>query len=127
MPACILIADDDPLLVKLVEHKLTLRGYRVTSAPDGETALRLVAEAKPDLIVLDAMMPGLDGFEILRRLKQNAVTTSIPVMMLTARKQEKDVVTALNLGVRDYLIKPFLPEELVLRIGKILGEASPPA
>lgn len=119
MPA-ILVVDDNPLMLKLVEHKLTLRGFRVRCAEDGDAALEIVEQEPPDLIVLDAMMPGLSGFEVLQRLKQGP-HAGIPIMMLTARKQERDIVAALSGGAADYLVKPFLPEELVQRIRNLLG------
>ena len=117
----ILIADDDPLLVRLVAYKLEAQGHRVLQAADGEAALALAGEHTPDLIVLDGMMPSIDGFEVLRRLKESAATRDIPVIMLTARRLEKDVVTGLTLGARDYLVKPFIPEELIARLNGILG------
>lgn len=117
----ILIADDDELLVRFMVHKLRGRGFEVVSAADGAQALRLANERKPNLIVLDAMMPELDGFEVLRRLKEAPETSEIPVLMLTARKQARDVVTGLSLGASDYLVKPFMPEELLMRIQKLLG------
>lgn len=116
----ILVVDDDPLIRTLVEHKLRLRGFEVVSAESGEEGLRKVAAKRPDLIVLDAMMPELDGFEVLHRLKQDAATAGIPVIMLTARKQERDIVSALSSGARDYLVKPFMPEELIMRIRNLL-------
>jgi DNA-binding response OmpR family regulator len=124
LSARILIADDDELLVRLVKHKLAARGYDVSEAADGERALYLIHQEKPDLIVLDAMMPVMDGFEVLRRVKKDPLTRAIPVVMLTARNQESDIVAALNIGAEDYLVKPFLPEELVLRIGKALLAAA---
>lgn|SRR5215510_3970360 len=117
----ILVADDDPLVVELVEFKLTSRGYDVLTAADGEAALESSIAHHPDLIVLDAMMPVLDGYEVLRRLRQDGRTRSIPVIMLTARKKEADVLSGLALGAQDYLVKPFIPEELVARIGKLLA------
>jgi DNA-binding response OmpR family regulator len=116
----ILVVDDDPLIRTLVEHKLRLRGFEVVSAESGEAGLKQVAAKRPDLIVLDAMMPELDGFEVLRRLKQDSATAAIPVIMLTARKQESDIVSALSSGARDYLVKPFMPEELIMRIRNLL-------
>jgi len=116
----ILVVDDDPLIRTLIEHKLRQRGFEVTSAESGEEGLRQAAAKRPDLIVLDAMMPELDGFEVLRRLKQDAGTAGIPVIMLTARKQERDIVAALSSGARDYLVKPFMPEELIMRIRNLL-------
>jgi DNA-binding response OmpR family regulator len=119
----ILVVDDDPLIRTLVEHKLRLRGFEVVSAESGEAGLKQVAAKRPDLIVLDAMMPELDGFEVLRRLKQDSATAAIPVIMLTARKQESDIVSALSSGARDYLVKPFMPEELIMRIRNLLPAA----
>ena len=116
----ILVVDDDPLIRTLVEHKLRQRGFEVVSAESGEAGLKQVAAKPPDLIVLDAMMPELDGFEVLRRLKQDTATAAIPVIMLTARKQESDIVSALSSGARDYLVKPFMPEELIMRIRNLL-------
>jgi two-component system, OmpR family, alkaline phosphatase synthesis response regulator PhoP len=116
----ILLVDDDPLLRTLVEHKLRLRGFEVISAESGEEGLKQASIKRPDLIVLDAMLPELDGFEVLQRLKEDEVTQAIPVIMLTARKQETDIVSALSKGARDYLVKPFLPEELVMRIRNLL-------
>lgn len=118
----ILIADDDPLLVELLEYKLEARGYEVLKADDGPSALEAAQKEQPALIVLDAMMPGFDGFEVLRRLKDDETTAGIPVVMLTARKAENDVLQGLSLGAHDYLVKPFMPQELVTRISKILGE-----
>jgi DNA-binding response OmpR family regulator len=123
----ILVADDDPLLVELIEFKLTSRGYDVLTASDGESALASCIAQHPDLLVLDAMMPVLDGYEVLRRLREDGRTRSIPVIMLTARRTESDVLSGLALGARDYLVKPFIPEELVARIGKVLaGEVRTP-
>ncbi|HEV8026387.1 MAG TPA: response regulator [Stellaceae bacterium] len=116
----ILLVDDDPLLRTLVEHKLRLRGFEVISAESGEEGLKQASARRPDVIVLDAMLPELDGFEVLQRLQEDAATQSIPVIMLTARKQETDIVSALSKGARDYLVKPFLPEELVMRIRNLL-------
>ena len=118
----ILIVDDDLLLVKLLQHKLSSNGYETVVAHNGADALRSLAanKAKFDLIVLDAMMPEVDGFEVLRKLGSSPVTKSIPVVMLTARRREQDVVNGLSLGARDYLVKPFMPDELMTRIGRLL-------
>jgi DNA-binding response OmpR family regulator len=122
-PKTILICDDDPLLVDLLEYRLASRGYAVAVAEDGGKALRRLQEMKPDAILLDAMMPVIDGYEVLRKIRENPETAKIPVIMLTARKQEQDIVMALELGANDYLVKPFIPEELVARLGRLL-EAS---
>ncbi|HEY8382392.1 MAG TPA: response regulator [Microvirga sp.] len=116
----IVIADDDALLRSLVEFKLKARGYRVVTAGDGDEALAAIARDKPALVVLDAMMPGPDGFEVLRRMKNEMGLAATPVVMLTARKQESDIVGALQLGASDYLVKPFIPEELAMRIARLI-------
>jgi DNA-binding response OmpR family regulator len=118
---CILVCDDDPLLVDLLDYRLTSRGYDVTIARDGGEALARLQEATPDAIVLDAMMPVADGYEVLRRIREDEALAAIPVIMLTARKQERDIVEALELGASDYIVKPFIPEELVARLGRLLG------
>jgi DNA-binding response OmpR family regulator len=122
-PKTILICDDDPLLVDLLEYRLASRGYTIVVAEDGGKALRRLQEMRPDAILLDAMMPVIDGYEVLRKIKENPDTAGIPVIMLTARKQEQDIVMALELGANDYLVKPFIPEELVARLSRLL-EAS---
>ncbi len=117
----ILICDDDPLLLDLLEHKLSARGYRVVTAGDGREALRLIDAGRPDAVVLDAMMPVVDGPEVLRRIRARPELASLPVVMLTARRQEKDIVGALALGASDYVVKPFIPEELVVRLGRLVA------
>ncbi|RCL87401.1 response regulator [Hyphomonas sp.] len=114
----ILVADDDRLLRGLLEHKLAVAGFEVDVAEDGGAALELARTMKYDLMVLDAMMPVMDGFEVLRRLKNDPDTASLPVVMLTARRGEHDVLDALERGAAEYLTKPFIPDELVLRIRK---------
>ncbi len=116
----VLVADDDQLLQQLVSHKLQQRGCETRGVENGEALIAAVKAEAPDLIVLDAMMPMMDGFEALRRLRADPASASIPVIMLTARKGEQDVVTALNLGADDFLAKPFLPEELALRVRSLL-------
>ncbi|HZF43280.1 MAG TPA: response regulator [Sphingomonadaceae bacterium] len=112
----ILIADDDELLAALVQFKLEAAGHRVVVARDGAAALAQVSRQRPDLVVLDAMMPVLTGSEVLARLKGDPATASVPVIMLTARRAQDDVVSALRAGAADYLTKPFIPEELVARV-----------
>lgn len=119
--ARILIADDDPLLRSLLQHKLAAEDHQIFSSEHGGEVLDMVKDHAPDLIVLDAMMPVMDGFEVLRRLKAAASTRNIPVIMLTALKREQDVVGGLQLGAADYLAKPFIPEELVQRIRRLLA------
>lgn len=114
----VLIADDDPLLRQILEHKLATSGYRVVAVEDGRAALDAAAE-KPSVIVLDAMMPVMDGFETLRRLKADPNLKAITVVMLTALKRDEDIVSALKLGAADYLAKPFNPDELVVRLQRL--------
>lgn len=121
----ILIADDDPLLRALLQHRLTADGNNVIALEDGSQVLDVVRDQSPDLIVLDAMMPVMDGFEILRRLKSGPEATEAPVLMLTALRREDDIISALQLGAADYLIKPFIPNELSQRILRILDAAVP--
>lgn len=123
----ILVCDDDPLLVELMEFRLKAKGYDVVTAPDGEEALRKVASERPSLVVLDAMMPRLDGFAVLGRIKDDAELADTPVIMLTARKSEKDIVSALERGADDYLVKPFIPDELLTRLSKLLARRQPKA
>jgi DNA-binding response OmpR family regulator len=122
--AKILICDDDPLLLELIGFRLQAKGYEVVRAVDGAEALAKAETEYPDLIVLDAMMPKSDGFEVLARLKGNALMSDTPVIMLTARKSEKDIVSALEKGADDYLVKPFIPEELLARLSRLLARKS---
>jgi DNA-binding response OmpR family regulator len=119
----VLIADDDPLLRAILEHKLTAAGHTVTSVENGREALDRAELDHPDIIVLDAMMPVMDGFEALRRLKSNPAMHDVEVVMLTALKREEDVVSALKLGAADYLAKPFNPDELVARLERLARSA----
>ncbi len=119
----VLVCDDDELLVDLLSHRLASKGYDVIVAHDGGEAMERLASSTPDVIVLDAMMPVLDGHEVLRRVREDPALTQIPVLMLTARKQEGDILGALELGASDYMVKPFIPEELVARLSRLLGTA----
>lgn len=120
----ILLAEDEPQTAQLIQFKLKQAGYTVVHAPDGEQLLALVGSVKPVLIILDGLMPVFDGFEVLRRLKEDPRHKHIPVIMLTARSRDKDVVSGLELGAADYIIKPFSPSELVARVRKVLGPAA---
>ncbi len=122
MPKTILVCDDDPLLVDIVKFRLAARGYDVDVAEDGGDALERIVARKPDAIVLDYMMPVMDGVALLRRLREDPETRQIPVIMLSARNQEADVVGALELGASDYMVKPFIPEELVVRLTRLLDQ-----
>ncbi len=116
----ILVADDQPTLRRVVRKHLVGQGFDVVEAADGEEVLRKVAEFSPDLLVLDVMMPGMDGFQVLERLQAVPGTMNIPVVFLTARASERDRIQGLSLGAHDYVSKPFSLSELSLRIGKLL-------
>jgi DNA-binding response OmpR family regulator len=115
--ATILLVEDETELARLVARELAAAGYGVRHAPDGPTALRLFAEEPPDLVVLDWLLPGVDGLEVLRRLRQHSAA---PVLMLTARAEEVDRVVGLEVGADDYLTKPFGMRELVARVRALL-------
>jgi two-component system phosphate regulon response regulator PhoB len=117
----ILVVDDEPEAVELVEFNLKQAGYAVMTAADGAEALKKVRGQTPDLVVLDVMLPEMDGFEICKALRLDPATAKIPIIMLTAKAAEIDRVLGLELGADDYLTKPFSPRELLLRIKKILS------
>ena len=112
--------DDEPDIVALVVYHLAKSGYRVSSAASGPGALDAARREQPALIVLDLMLPGCSGFDVLEQLRADVATRDIAVLMLTARKDEPDRIRGLSLGADDYLTKPFSPPELVLRVGAIL-------
>ncbi len=116
----VLVADDEPNLVRFVRTNLESVGYSVLCAADGTTALRLSEEANPNLIMLDVMLPDMDGFEVCRRIREYS---DVPIIMLTARGDEADKVTGLNAGADDYLTKPFGAEELLARVKALLRRA----
>lgn len=116
----VLIVEDEPDILELVSYNLEQAGFEVIAAESGEEGLRLAEEKLPSLVALDLMLPGLDGLEVCRLLKQKARTRDIPVLMLTARAEEVDRIVGLELGADDYVVKPFSPRELVLRIKAIL-------
>jgi DNA-binding response OmpR family regulator len=120
----VLICDDDALLVELVRYRLTASGYAVDSAGDGVEGERLLRENGYDAVVLDAMMPAVDGYELLRRIRETPGTRRTPVIMLSARRREEDIVAALKLGANDYVVKPFIPEELVARLARLVDGAA---
>ena len=116
----VLVVEDEPDIAALIAYQLTRDGFRVETAASGPEALKAVNREVPDLVVLDRMLPGLSGDEVLKALKQEANTQTIPVLMLTAKKEQEDRITGLELGADDYLTKPFSPRELVLRCQAIL-------
>ncbi len=117
----ILVVDDEARIVKLVRDYLERAGFEVLTARDGETALHLARREQPDLIVLDLMLPGMDGLDVCRRLRQES---SVPIIMLTARVEEVDRIVGLELGADDYVTKPFSPREVVARVRATLRRAS---
>ena len=117
----VLVADDDPDILDLVRYRLERSGYAVATAADGSEAVRLAGELAPALAVLDVMMPGLTGFEVTRKLREDPRTARIPVILLTARAQEADVQEGFAAGADDYLRKPFSPRELSARVQAVLG------
>ena len=117
----VLVADDDADILALVSFRLQRAGYDVVQAGDGEEALRLAREQRPDLAVLDVMMPRLTGDEVTRQLRASEETSRIPVILLTARVQEADVARGFEAGADDYIKKPFSPQELRARVQAILG------
>jgi len=116
----ILVVDDEPEAVELLEFNLRQAGYDVVAAKDGAEALKKARAVLPGLIVLDLMLPEVDGLEVCKMLRRDPATTSIPIMMVTAKAAEIDRILGLELGADDYLTKPFSPRELVLRVKKIL-------
>jgi DNA-binding response OmpR family regulator len=118
----ILVVDDEEHIIELVELYLRKEGYRVVSAQDGDAAIEKFSVEKPDLLVLDIMLPGADGLDVLRQVRK---TSRVPVIMLTARESEVDKVVGLELGADDYLTKPFSARELVARVKAVLRRAKP--
>jgi two-component system phosphate regulon response regulator PhoB len=119
-----LVVDDEPEAVELASFNLAQAGYDVRSAADGAEAIRKARSLAPSLIVLDIMLPEVDGFEVCKMLRRDPSTASIPILMLTAKAAEVDRVLGLELGADDYLVKPFSPRELVLRIKNLLQRRS---
>lgn len=119
-PQTVLVVEDERDILDVVSFSLKQAGYKVVTASDGAEGLRLARTERPDLLVLDLMLPGMDGKEVCRRLKQSDATGQIPVLMLTALASETDRVVGFELGADDYLTKPFSPRELVLRVHAIL-------
>jgi two-component system phosphate regulon response regulator PhoB len=116
----VLVVDDEPDIAGLVAYHLAKAGYRVTTAGDGSEALARARAERPDLVVLDLLLPGRSGLEVLADLRRGEETRHMGVILLTARKEEQDRIAGLELGADDYLAKPFSPQELVLRVGAVL-------
>jgi two-component system phosphate regulon response regulator PhoB len=124
LQSSILVVEDDTDILRLLAYHLRAAGYEVLSCEEGYSALATARQRLPDLVVLDLMIPGLDGFEVCKELKRSPETRNIPVIMLTARGEEVDRIVGLELGADDYVVKPFSPRELMLRIRAILRRST---
>jgi DNA-binding response OmpR family regulator len=118
----ILAVDDEPDILRLVSFSLSAKGFDVLEAADGTSAIEIAEREQPDLILMDVMMPALDGYEACRRLKENPSTAHIPVLMLSAKSQQAERKAGLECGAEDYVCKPFTPKDLVAQINEVLGE-----
>ena len=116
----ILVVEDEDDILEIIEYNLRREGYRVVSSRDGDEGLRLARSETPSLVLLDLMLPGMDGLEICRRLKEDPVTRGVPIIMVTAKGEESDIVLGLGVGADDYVSKPFRPAELVARVRAVL-------
>ena len=125
MSTRVLIVEDEPDIRELVVHHLKRDGYQVSAASSGEEALRQVRAGPPDLVLLDLMMPAMDGLEVCRRLRQDPATAALPIVMLTAKGDEVDRVLGLEIGADDYIVKPFSPKELLARVRAVLRRSRP--
>lgn len=118
----ILAVDDEPHILKLVSFALSAKGFSIIEAADGLSAIEVAQTEQPDLILLDVMMPALDGYEACRRLKADPATSHIPVVMLSAKSQQAEQAIGLDCGAIDYICKPFTPKDLVAQVQRVLGE-----
>src|SRR3712207_3761437 len=126
MVRTVLVVDDEPRIVQIARDYLDRAGFRVLSAGNGARALMLARDERPNLIVLDLMLPGMDGLDVTRALRRDPVMVGIPIIMLTARVEEADKLIGLELGADDYLTKPFSPRELVARVRAVLRRTEGP-
>jgi two-component system alkaline phosphatase synthesis response regulator PhoP len=123
----ILVIEDDPATSRLVDYTLRHEGYQIITAANGLEGLRQARSERPDLIILDVMLPGLDGFEICHRLRAEPATAKLPILMFSAKAQEIDKNTGLKVGADEYLPKPAAPAEIVSRVARLLGRKAPDA
>lgn len=123
----ILVVDDEPDITALVAYHLAKAGYRVSTASSGAEALRAASDERPDVVVLDLMLPGVSGYDVLTELRSREETRDTGVILLTARREETDRIRGLSLGADDYLTKPFSPQELTLRVAAVLRRLQSPA
>lgn len=123
----ILVVDDEPDITALVAYHLAKAGYRVSTAANGPDALKAAREERPDIVILDVMLPGISGYDVLDELRRREETRDVGVILLTARREEPDRIRGLSLGADDYLTKPFSPHELALRVSALLRRLGAPA
>ena len=116
----IVVVEDEADILEVIDYNLSKEGFNVSSALDGEKGLVLVQKEIPDLVLLDLMLPGIDGIEICRQLKADSATRSISIIMVTAKGEESDIVLGLGIGADDYVLKPFRPRELIARVKSVL-------
>jgi two-component system phosphate regulon response regulator PhoB len=123
----VLVVEDERDIAELLRYNLAKNGYHVMAAFDGEEALRVARQTPPDLVLLDLMLPGMDGLDVCRALKGDPQTAGIPIVMVTAKGEEADIVTGLELGAHDYICKPFSPRVLIARVRACLRRTREPA
>ncbi len=126
MATHILIVEDEPEIRELLNFSLTRAGFRVTEADSGESALQQLFNQLPDLVIVDWMLPGMSGVDLAKRIRKDEVTSSLPLMMLTARNDEADVLKSFDTGIDDYMSKPFSPKELIARIKALMRRSGVP-
>jgi DNA-binding response OmpR family regulator len=122
-PATVLVVDDDPVILKLLEVNFEMEGFTVVRASDGVEGLERAREVRPDVVVLDVMMPRMTGHEVATALRSDPTTASIPIIFVTARAQSGDVERGMELGVDDYVTKPFDPLDLIARVNAVLARS----
>ena len=122
-PATVLVVDDDPVILKLLEVNFEMEGFQVVRAADGAEGLERAREVLPDIVVLDVMMPRMTGYEVAKALREDIGTAHIPIIFVTARAQSSDVERGMELGVEDYVTKPFDPLDLIDRVNALLARA----
>lgn len=118
--ARVLVVDDEPDILSILVYQLSREGFRVSTAVNGQSAIATAVEERPDIVILDLMLPGIDGYEVLARLRQNERTASIPVILLSARREEEERIRGFEIGADDYVTKPFSPRELIFRVRALL-------
>src|SRR5512132_3868638 len=123
----ILVVDDEPDITALVAYHLAKAGFRVSTASNGPEALKAAREERPDIVILDVMLPNVSGYDVLSEMRRREETSEVGVILLTARREEADRIRGLSLGADDYLTKPFSPQELTLRVNALLRRLGAPA